>query len=229
MEADPNVDNWNPATEEGDPAALGNRVAPTPLAAPVIDDAIPIFAADGVRLSLEVTGPARPDLTWVAHWKLSAATVWGADEIFTEAGPGPNADLLTSVVPPDSSIDVRVSYGIGDGRYSPWSTPQTVSTSTASVAPAAPTDLGATGGTGSADVTWRNPNSVNFNYARVYRGTTAVFGSASDVSGPLPGGLGAVVNFVDNPSAGTYYYWVRAFNSAGTPSPTTGPVSAVVT
>ncbi len=110
----------------------------------------------------------------------------------------------------------------------PWSAAETVGTSTAGLAPAAPTGLSATGGAGSATVEWTNPASL-FSYARLYRGTTNVFADAAQLGGDIGGGAGATVQAVDTTAAGTYYYWVRAFNSSGTASPTTGPVQATVT
>lgn len=130
---DPNVDNWNPATEEGEPAAIGNRVAPEPLGAPTIDVAEPVVDGESVRLSLEVTGPDRDDLTWYAHWRIAGSPIWGSDEQYSNVDPDEAVVLVTGAVPQDSNVEVQVAYQIGDGRFSDWSDVETVDTSTAAV------------------------------------------------------------------------------------------------
>lgn len=228
--ASPNIDAWNPATEEGSPAASGDRVAPQPLAAPVITSATPELSADGVtaQIRLIVSGPDREDLTWFLRWKLSSETIWNEAQN-GDVDPGASVELLSTLVPTNSSIDVAVSYQVGDGRVSPWSATETVSTSTATLAPLPPTDFSATGGAGEASLSWRNP-AATFAYIRVYRGPTADFGDASLISGDIVGGLGEVMSLDDTGlSAGTYYYFLRSFNASAIPSSVVGPQSAVVT
>lgn len=226
---DPNIDNWNPAADEGDAAAKGNRVAPAPLIAPEITDAVAAFDGDGVRIQLTVDSDDRSDLQWYVHWRLAGATVWGPDEEYTDTDPGVAVLLRTNLVPADTNIEVQVAYQTGDGRFSDWSDTETVDTSTSSLAPYPSTGLTATGGAGSATVAWRNPTSANFSYTRVYRNTTASFGTAAQVGGDIVGGLGQVQQITDTVAAGTYYYWVRAYSNANVPAPATGPQSATVT
>lgn len=226
--ADPNVDAWNPATEEGDPAALGDRVAPSALAAPEISAYSVSFDGTGARAELTVDGPGRDDLTWFLHWRLVGAGVWGPDEQSTDADPGTAVTLITGYLATDEDIGIQVAYQVGDGRVSEWSVVETVSTDTAAVAPAAPTNVAAADGTGSSVVSWRNPTTANFAYARVYRATSSSFGAAVQVGSDLPGGLGENWTLTNTVAAGTYYYWVRAFNAGGVGSTPTGPDSAVV-
>lgn len=227
--ADANVDNWNPETEEGEPAALGTRVASLPLDAPVIDTADPIYDADQVRISIEATGPDRADLQWYLRWRVVGAAVWGAEQEFSDTAAGASVELLSASVPAETEVEVQIAYRVGDGRFSPWSAAETVDTSTAAVAPASPSDLAATGGSGSATIDYRNPASFNFSYCRVYSSTTDDFGTAVDISGSRTGGLGEMQLFVDFAAPATYYYWVVAFNASGTASPEAGSVSAVIT
>ena len=231
VSVDPNIDAWNPATEEGDPAAVGDRVASQPLETPTISEADPQFSSDGTaaQVQVEVDAPDRDDLTWYARWKESSAAVWN-EQTYSDIDAGTAVTLLVGLVPLNSSIDVAVAYQVGDGRVSEWSTTETVSTSTAGLAPPPPTELTATGGTGESSVSWRNPTSGNLAYLRVYRGPTTSFGDASLISGDIVGGLGEVMSLDDTGlSAGTYYYWVRAFNATGVGSTAAGPDDAVVT
>lgn len=118
VEFNPDVDAWNPATEEGDPAANGTRVAPEPLDTPEITAAT---VDDDSRLHLTVSGPDRIDLTWYVHWRVVGAPVWGPDEEYSDTDPGPAVELATNVIPTEGNIEVEVAYAVGDGRVSAWS------------------------------------------------------------------------------------------------------------
>jgi hypothetical protein len=126
--ADPNIDNWNPATEEGEPAPVGNRIASAPLTAPVIAAAAATFIGGAAYLDLDVTGPSRTDLTWFAHWRVDGASVWGADLTYSDTDAGSPVALRVGPVTPGATIEVEVAYRVGDGRLSPWSAAATVST-----------------------------------------------------------------------------------------------------
>jgi hypothetical protein len=227
------IDDWDPATEEGDPAPTTGAVTPDNPVAPVITSATPEFLYDvgagtmGVCIALDVTGPNRLDLTWLVRTRTVGATIWG-ERTYTDIDPGSTVALLTEFVPADASVEVQVSYQLGDGRYSPWSATDTVSTSTAGIAPSPPTDLTLSTGTGTADIGWRNPTSSNFDHAIVYRGTSSSFGSATAVSGSITGAAGATGSYTDTVVAGHYYWWVKAFNASGAGSTATGPIDGLV-
>ncbi|MFK4794675.1 hypothetical protein [Sphingobium sp. ZW T5_29] len=125
--ANPNIDDWNAATEEGEPAAKGDRVALTPLDAPTINTANAVAYDYGAQIALDVTGPDREDLTWYTRWKVSTDTTWSEQQT-TDTDPGTPVALITPVVPVNAEIDVQVAYGVGDGRTSSWSTTETVDT-----------------------------------------------------------------------------------------------------
>jgi hypothetical protein len=229
--ADPNIDAWNPVTEEGDPAATGDRVAAQPLDAPTIDTASPEVSSDGAtaQVRLTVTGPDRDDLTWFVRWKVSTDAVWNEAE-YSDIDPGANVELLTGTVPQASGLDIEVAYEVGDGRISPWSDTETVNTSPQFFAPPAPSDVSAQDGVGEASLTWRNPTSDRLSFVRVYRSVTGQFEDAAQISGDIVGGLGQVMSLDDEGlSPGEYWYWVRAFNSFSIGSSPAGPAEATVT
>jgi len=230
VRVDPNIDAWNPATEEGDPAPVEDRIAPAPLETPTITTATAELDATGTgaRVRIIVEGYDREDITWYARWRSTTDASWNEQE-YSDIDPGPAALLVTSVVPVDIAVDVAVAYSTGDGRVSAWSAAETVSTSTASLAPAPATELTATGAAGSATVAWRNPTSSNFGYVRIYRGTTNVFSAATQIGGDITGGLGQVQQITDTVAAGVWYYWVRAYSVGGVAASPTGPQSATVT
>jgi len=136
---DPNIDAWNPATEEGEGAAVGDRVAPEPLEVPIITDATAVYDqsgqdSTGTRIAVTVTGPDRDDLKWYLRWKKSTASVWKEDE-YNDTDPGSAVEFIINFVPVDTSIDIEVEYQIGDGRLSGYSATYTLDTSTDAVAP----------------------------------------------------------------------------------------------
>lgn len=127
--ADVNAYEWNPATEEGDPAPVGNRVAAAPLDAPEITSAVADFSAvsddgTGVRVTITASGPDRDDLTWYARWRVVGDTSWNEAQ-YTDVDPGASVTLSTGFVPAHQTVEVEVAYQVGDGRVSPYSTPAT--------------------------------------------------------------------------------------------------------
>lgn len=137
--ADPNVDSWNPATEEGNPAAQGDRVAQEPLETPTIISATPDFSdigesggvgggtVTGVRIVIEADGPDRADLTWYARWRVSSGA-W-SEAAYEDADPGAGVELITTYVPYGTNVDVQVSCSSGGGLISEWSATAVVDTS----------------------------------------------------------------------------------------------------
>ncbi|WP_010337773.1 hypothetical protein [Sphingobium yanoikuyae] len=230
VRANPAIDAWNPETEEGQPAPVGSRPAVTPLAQPVISEAEAELGEGGVgaRIRITVAGFEREDVTWYARWRVTTDVSW-VDQEYTDIDPGPAAVLLTNLVPTDASIDVEVSYSVGDGRPSPWSALVPVSTSTAGLAPAAPSAVSGTGGIGQATIQWINSSSANLSYSRVYRNSTNTIVGATLASGDLPSAPGSTQSYVDTIAAETYYYFVRAFSASGAQSGAVGTGSVIVT
>jgi hypothetical protein len=215
----PNIDTWNPATEEGEPAPVEGRIAPAPLATPGITEATAELGDGGTtaRIRITVDGYDRDDITWYARWRVTTDTTWNEQE-YSDIDPGPTVQLLTNLVPLNVGIDVEVAYGVGDGRISPWSPIVVVSTSTASLAPSPPTVASGTGGSLRADLAWTNGSSSNLAYSRVYRNSTNTISGATLVSDDLPSAAGAGQDFTDIVAAGAWYYFIRAFNASGTGS-----------
>lgn len=144
--ADANVDAWNPATEEGDPAAVGSRVAPQPLVTPTVDDATVIYVnsaqeGTGARIQVDASGPgARTDLTWYLRWRVDGAAIWN-EQRYPDIAPGVAVQLLSGLVPVGEDIEVAVAYRVGDGRVSDYSPAVVVTTDTETTVPPAATAI----------------------------------------------------------------------------------------
>lgn len=234
VSADPNIDAWDPDTEEGDGPDGGDRVAGEALEAPTFDGVPTPFFEDngtggqGVRISATVLGPARDDLTWSIRWRVDGATAW-VQSAAQDVDTGPDIVLETGFVPAETTIEVEVAYKTGGGILSPWSAAEEVDTSTSGVAPSPPTLLAVNSPSpGVVDVTWTNPGSFTFAKTEIHRSLTNVFGTATKV-GEGTTGPGAPDAFTDTGlAANTYYYWATAEAPGGADSAPTSSVSVVV-
>lgn len=134
-----NIDAWNPATEEGNPAATGDRVAGEPLDTPTITSATAAYdtvsdSGSGVRVTITAAGLNRDDVTWYARWRKVGDSAWSTDS-YPDVDAGPAVTLLTGFVPTNGAVEVEVAYGTGDGRISAWSSAITASTATDATPP----------------------------------------------------------------------------------------------
>lgn len=180
--ADANAYEWNPATEEGDPAPVGNRIAAAPLDAPEITSALPDFSAvsddgTGVRVTIIATGPDRDDLTWYARWRVVGDTSWNEAQ-YSDVDPGTSVTLSTSFVPAHQTVEVEVAYQVGDGRLSPFSSPATeVGTATDATPPDAASAI--------TLVSWSD--ALNLTTARIARASNYRwrFFAPSDLTAPI--------------------------------------------
>lgn len=203
---DPNVDAWNPASEDGQPAPTAAKYYLEPLATPTINSATLV---DG-QAHIDATGPDRDDLTWYTRWRLDGSTAW-TEQCTEDADAGAPVLLIIGVVPADTDIEIEVAYSVGDGRVSPWSSTASLGTGTP---PAQPTNFSVTGGVGQADSEWINPTSPNFLTIKFYRNSANDFGTATLVA-TLPQPLGGVGTYTATGlSAGTHYFFITS-NSSG--------------
>jgi hypothetical protein len=148
ISADTNIDAWNPATEEGNPAPVGERVAREPLETPSIISATPVYTAvgstpegdepidptpgqtaTGARILIAANGLNREDVTWSGRWRVGTSGSWSERE-YADSDPGPAVSFTTEFVPLAANINVEVAYSVGDGRLSDWSNAVVVNTTT---------------------------------------------------------------------------------------------------
>lgn len=127
---DPDVDDWTPALDDGEPAPSASKFYIPPLETPTIASAIADFNGDDVTLTITANSPYpdRDDLTWLARWRAVGATGWGGDLEFSDIPAGATVQLVTDLVPLDGNVEVQVAYRVGDGRQSDWSDSMQVTT-----------------------------------------------------------------------------------------------------
>jgi hypothetical protein len=126
---DPDIDAWNPATEEGYVPPTGDNPDIAELAPPTIVSASPTFddGASTAQIYMIIDGPNRADLTWYAQWRVAGTSSWNAQS-YVDTDPGDSVEIVTNVVPVSSLIEVQAYYATGDGRSSPPSNIVTVDT-----------------------------------------------------------------------------------------------------
>lgn len=132
--ADPNIDSWNPATEAGDPAPVGNVVTAVALTAPTIASAVADYAqvsddGTGVRINVTVAGLNRSDVTWELRWRVVGSATWN-EASYTDIDPADQVLIQSGFVPAGETVEVEVAYLVGDGRLSNYSAAFEVDTST---------------------------------------------------------------------------------------------------
>lgn len=222
------LDDWNEITEEGDPAPVGDGVTLVALTAPSITDSSAQLVGASARIVVTASGPDRGDLTWYLHWRLSGETVWNEQE-YSDIPQATSVEITIDGLPVDQSIEVEVSYSTGSGQFSGWSTTDTVDTTTSGLAPASNTSFAPTGGSGSIGGSWVNSTSANFDHSELWSSATSDFGSASQLGSDYAGAAGATETISESVSAGGYYLWSVAYNSADSAFSKVGPVMVTVT
>ena len=136
--ADPNVDQWAPEIEEGNPPTSGDWTALEPLVRPVIsavavDYASVASGSGGVRLQVAIADLDRDDLTFALRWRQPGG-FWSEQE-FRDVDDTAGVVLTTGFVPADADVDVEAAYATGDGRASGWSSTFSTTTATDSTPP----------------------------------------------------------------------------------------------
>lgn len=202
---------------------------------PVVDvstagEAYPPIVGETVAVvdnAIQIDFPAkpRPDASYVAEYIRTSEITGSENDPWIPMAININTAVSGAVVE-GVSYTVRYRYVTGSGRGPAWE--YDVVTPGFTIMPV--TNLSLDVSTpGQAGLTWRNPNDLNFAYTSGYRNTVNDFGTATEIFTGYAGGVGQVQSVTDTVSAGTYYWWIVAHTSDGTPSSPTGPVSGAVT
>lgn len=230
--AGPEIDDWDPATDEGSAPPIPSKPISEGIPKAIIDTATPVAGSGSVYVRVALIDPIRLDLTPVVHYRISdvGGGVPGAwiEQKFPGADPVSGLIVVnTNPVPTNTSIDVEAAYIGGNNSYGDWSDRKTVVSTVDTTPPAAVTGVGATGGVGQVALTWTTPNSANYVATNVRRNTVNTEGTATVVRTEY-GAPSSSDGWTDTGrAAGTYYYWLRSMNGSGVESASsvaTGPV-----
>lgn len=190
---------------------------------------VTLSGSTGVAIRAVWDEPLRVGLQAQVQYRPTGSTEW------LEMAVNQDDFIATSgIVTTGVEYEVQGRLLTISGRTSDWTDPPETITPSSAVAPSVPTELGVTPGAAEADLTWRNPPEANFGFARLYRGTTSTFGSATAVI-DIYGGLSEVMFYTDDDggsglAADDYWWWVAAYDASGTLfSSPAGPVTGTVT
>lgn len=217
---DPETDEGTPpAGSAGTPGTVTIEV-PTGLALSAVQIALGETSAVAIEAAWDATG--RVDLKFEARVRPTGSTSWAlmtVDQDARTARSGP--------VDSGDEYEVQVRALTVTGRAGAWCAAETI-VPVAVLPLSAPSAFTAIGGTGSADISFRMPTEPSLALVRVYRTAGASFTSPVQVGSDVVAGLGEVIGLTDTVSAGTHYYWARAFNASGGSSALAGPEETTV-
>jgi hypothetical protein len=216
-----NIDDWNPAVDEGMQPPVPEAPNADGIVTPVIN-LVQAQAGNGtVYIRVIIIDPADDSLTPVVRYRVQdiGSGVVGAwvEQQFPDAPPsGGFINLNTNPVPTDQVLDVEAAFIGSNDSYSDWSPITSVTSTSDPTPPGVVTAVSVAGGSGQATFNWTAPNSQNYAGARLYWNTVNNFATATAVSPPEYGAPGAAdARLVTGISAGTRYGWVVAINRSG--------------
>lgn len=173
----------------------------------------------GAAIRATVSAPPRSGLSLQAEYR-PAGGDWEAMSVASGA-----REAFSGIVNDGVTYQVRARWLTAQNTAGQWTAARSITVVANPATPSAPTDFTATKTGTSAALAWTNPPTAGFYFAQVYRGTTASFSEATKIA-DVYGDAGSSGAYTDaTPGTGTRYYWIRAVNVAGTPSPETGPQS----
>jgi len=214
------IDDWNPATEEGQQPPVPPAVNASNIPTPVINLIQAKASNNSVYIRVVVIDPADDSFIPVVRYRVSdiGAGTPGAwiEQPFPGADPsGGYINLNTNTVPVDQELQVQVAFKASNGKYSNWSVTEEVTSTADPTPPGVVTSPSATGGLGAATFNWTAPNSSNYAGAKIYWNTVDNFGTASYAGPPEYGASSSADSTSRSFAAGTYYGWIVSINHSG--------------
>lgn len=220
---------FDAAEEEGDPPGD----APSTSVAIVIEEIIDLTlaavnvtlgGASGVGIRATWDAPTRVGLLAQVQFRASGDTEWQEMTVTQD-----DYIALTGIVSTGIEYEVRARHLTISGRPSDWSDIETITPNVPETAPSPPSAFVATGGTGSADLSWINSPESNFAHVEIYTSTTADFSTASQIGADQTGLPGEPGSETVTLAAGVHYLWLVAVSDTGLPSAPTAAQTVTVT
>jgi len=215
------IDDWNPATEEGQQPPVPPAANASDIPTPVINLIQAKANGGSVYIRVVIIDPEDGSFTPVVRYRVADADGLGTPGAWVEqqnpsAEPsGGYIDLSTGNVPADKVLDIQVAYIASNRRYSTWSVTETVTSTADPTPPGIATSPSVSGGVGQATYNWTAPNSGNYAGAKIYWNTVGDFGTASYAGPPEYGAPSSSDSSVRSFAAGTYYGWIVSINRSG--------------
>lgn len=212
--------SWDPATEEGDPAATPPSTTPelqlpTPTNLTLtLGSTLAGGGAAVPTIIASVDNPANFPAAWTGlscqiEYRSPVNTgAWQAMSLASGAFSG-----VSSPVTEGATYEVRAQYISADFVAGPWCNSVQINATPDATAPAAPSAVSAAVASGTVTLDWTNP-AAHFYYAGVYRSATNTFSSATSIATQY-GVAGGAGTYADTPGTGTWYYWIVALNVSG--------------
>lgn len=224
---------WNAATEEGtapvaDEVELSGGIPVPTDNGRNFEVTIERRVVQGINVPVGVaTFDAPPSAALLVQFEYEATS--GVFNFPTTINvPEGKTKAVTGTLEDGTEYKFRLRYVTGTGaKPGPWTDYITLTPIADTTAPPNVTNVSGVGGTGSATVNWRSPNSGKYVAANIYRHTANDFSGASLVQTEF-GAANSNESWQNTGlSAGTYYYWIKARNASGVESTTPVATGAV--
>lgn len=216
-----NIDDWNPATDEGQMPPVPPKTGKGNVVVPVINLLQAKARGDSVYIRVVIIDPDDDSLIPVVRYRVTDdgsgnPGAW-IEQRFPNATPsGGFINMNTNVVPSDAQLDVQVAFIASDGDYGDWSVTANITATVDSTAPASPQALAFSAPTFSARAANTTSTVGRTAYLTFKIGTTAQSFAAATLIDKLAASPGDV-RYVTPPSAAgaTRRLWVQAENISG--------------
>jgi glucose/arabinose dehydrogenase len=205
---------------------MNTSVGPPPPSDTQLPSAPGNLQATGGQSSVALTWTAATDNVGVVRYNLHRGTAAGFTPTTANRISQPTGTSFTDAGRPPGTYYYRVTAEDAAGNVGPASNEASGVVTGDVTLPTAPGNLQATGGLGSASLTWAaasdNVGVVRYN---VHRSTVAGFvpGAANRIAQPTG------TSYTDTTTPGTYFYRVTAEDAAGNIGPSSNEASATVT
>jgi hypothetical protein len=224
----PNIYDFNPATEEGEPGAsvviIPKAGVPAPINFDIVIQTEVVSGGTSAAYALATWDHVSNTLTYELEWEKTSGST-GPQSLVSQSG---NDKVRSAYLADGIQYKFRLRTWSA-GASSDW-TAYEIRTAVADPTPPGPVvGAAATGGAGQASFSWTAPNSANYAAVRIYINTVNSFSGSMLVAteyGPPNIADGRVVTGL---SAGTKYGFIEAINASGTPAPAQATGSFVVT
>lgn len=229
VRADPNVDAWNPVTEEGIGPSLTERAPPVQVPLPIVVSVEPVTVpvgggVNGVRLRIVIEDPERPGLTFAIRTRQEGDPSWVEENPQSAVAVSGGLQIESAPVPA-GALEYSVSAWSG-GFNSGWTDASDVDAEPAVAVPA-PSNLTASSpSAGTLRVGYRDP-AQPVAYCIVRTNTSASLTGATGTPERPPAGVYTPQSVDLTRAAGTYYVWVTAYDEDDNPSADLGPAGPV--